>query len=168
MVWPIWYASCKKQVRFEQEIVIFSQLHIINVQCLHDLDHLAVWWNTTDIHSICPEECKSLLIEIEMMQKLGTPVPYSGFPLTNLKFKRLHLKMLINTETPLTNSICPPPCQLQWSGNWHLCFSSMTTSSRRFVPCLPFDWAFSSASYQSCDRSPRTYGYNTQYCSPTL
>jgi hypothetical protein len=45
-----------------------------------------------------------------MMQKMGTPVPYGGYPLTNLKFKTwLHLKMLIVTETPLTNSNAPPP-----------------------------------------------------------
>ncbi len=44
------------------------------------------------------------------MAKIGTPVPYGGFPLTNLKFKMwLYLKMLINMETPLTNSNCPPP-----------------------------------------------------------
>ncbi len=44
------------------------------------------------------------------MQKMGLPVPYGGFPLTNLKFKTwLHLKMLINMETPLTNSNHPPP-----------------------------------------------------------
>ncbi len=44
------------------------------------------------------------------MAKMGTPVPYGGFPLTNLKFKTwLYLKMLINTETPLTNSNRPPP-----------------------------------------------------------
>jgi hypothetical protein len=36
----------------EQEIVILSQLHVINVQRLCDLDHLAVRWNTTDNHSI--------------------------------------------------------------------------------------------------------------------
>ncbi len=47
---------------------------------------------------------------MKMMQKMGTSVPYGGFPLTNLKFKMcLHLKMLINTETPVTNSSCPPP-----------------------------------------------------------
>jgi hypothetical protein len=80
------------------------------VQQLHDLDRLAVGWNTTDICLICQEECESILIEMEMMQKMGTPVPYGGFPLTNLKFKMwLHLKMLINKKTPLTNSICPPP-----------------------------------------------------------
>jgi hypothetical protein len=46
---------------------------------------------------------------MEMMQKMGTPVPHGGFQLTNLKFKTwLHLKMLIDTETPLTNSNCPP------------------------------------------------------------
>jgi hypothetical protein len=63
----------------EQEIVIISQLHVINVQHLRDLDHLAVRWNTTDICSICQEECKSILIEMKMMQKMGAPVPYGGF-----------------------------------------------------------------------------------------
>ncbi len=44
------------------------------------------------------------------MQKMGTPVPYGGLPLTNLKFKTwLHLKMLINMGMPMTNSSCPPP-----------------------------------------------------------
>ncbi len=63
----------------------------------------------TNICSICQEECKSILIEIEMMQQMGTPVPYGSFPLMNLKFKTwLHLKMLIDTE-PLTNPSCPPP-----------------------------------------------------------
>jgi hypothetical protein len=63
-----------------------------------------------NIHSICQEECKSILIEMEMMQKMGTPLPYGRFPLMNLKFKMwLHLKMLIDTEMPLTNS-SPPPC----------------------------------------------------------
>ncbi len=61
-----------------------------------------------------------------------------------------------------------PPCWLQWSGNWHVCFSNMTTSSRWFVPRLPFGWAFSSASYWLCDWSARTYVCNTQYCSPSL
>ncbi len=41
---------------------------------------------------------------------MGTPVPYGAFLLTNLKFKMwLHLKMLLDTETPLTNSNRPPP-----------------------------------------------------------
>ncbi len=44
------------------------------------------------------------------MRKMGIPVPDGGFLLTNLKFKTwLHLNMLINTETPLTNSNSPPP-----------------------------------------------------------
>jgi hypothetical protein len=64
----------------------------------------------TDICSICQGECKSILIEMELMAKMGAPVPYGGFLLTNLKFKtRLYLKMLIDTETLLTNSNCPPP-----------------------------------------------------------
>jgi hypothetical protein len=47
---------------------------------------------------------------MDMMQMMGTPVSYGGFPLKNLKFKMwLHLKMLIDMETPLTNSSCPPP-----------------------------------------------------------
>jgi hypothetical protein len=95
----------KNKGDLEQEIVIISQLHVINVQQLHDLDCLAVKWDTTNICSICQEECESILIEMEMMQKMGTPVPYGGFPLRNLKFKMwLHLKNLIDTETPLTNS----------------------------------------------------------------
>jgi hypothetical protein len=41
---------------------------------------------------------------------MGAPIPYGGFPLTNLKFKMwLHLKMLINMELPLINSSRPPP-----------------------------------------------------------
>jgi hypothetical protein len=100
----------KNKGDLKQEIVIISQLYVINVQRLCDLDRLAVRWATTDIRSIFQEECKSILIEMEMMQKMGTPVAYGDFPLTNLKFKTwLHLKMLIDTEMPLTNSSCPPP-----------------------------------------------------------
>ena len=99
----------KNKGDLEQEIVIISQLHVIDVQQLRDLDRLAVRWNTTDICSIRQGECESILIEMEMLQKIGTPVPYGGFLLTNLKFKTwLHLKMLIDTETPLTNSSRPP------------------------------------------------------------
>jgi hypothetical protein len=99
----------KNKGDLKQEIVIISQLHVINVQRLRYLDHLAVRWDTIDICSICQEDCKSIHIEMEMMQKIGTPVSYGGFPLTNLKFKMwLHLKKLINAETPLTNSSCPP------------------------------------------------------------
>ncbi len=94
----------KNKGDLEQEIVIISQFHVINVQQLRDLDRLTMRWDTTDICSICQEECISILIEMEMMQKIRTPVPYGGFPLTNLKFKTwLHLK------TPMTNSSCPPP-----------------------------------------------------------
>jgi hypothetical protein len=42
----------KNKGDLEQEIVILSQLHVINVQRLHDLDRLAVWWNMIDIRSI--------------------------------------------------------------------------------------------------------------------
>ncbi len=64
----------------------------------------------TDIRSIRQGKCKSILIQMEMLAKMGTPVPYGGFLLTNLKFKTwLYLKMLINMETPLTNSNRPPP-----------------------------------------------------------
>jgi hypothetical protein len=100
----------KNKRDLEQKSDILSQLHVINVQRLHDLDRLAVRWNTTDIHSICQGECKSIHIEMEMMSKMRTPVPYGGFPLTNLKFKTwLYLKLLIDTETPLTKSNHPPP-----------------------------------------------------------
>jgi hypothetical protein len=106
----------KNKGDIEQEIVILSQLHVINVQQLHDLDHLAMRWDTTDICFFRQGKCKSILIEMEMMAKMGTPTPYGGFPLTNLKFKTwMYLKMLINMGTPLTNSNCPPPvnCNFQ-------------------------------------------------------
>ncbi len=57
----------KNKRDLEQEIVILSQLHIINVQRLRDLDRLAVRWNTTDICSNHQGEWESILIEIEMM-----------------------------------------------------------------------------------------------------
>ncbi len=100
----------KNQSDLEQEILILSQPHVINLQQLHDLECLAVRWSTTDICSLRQGECESILIEMEMMQNMGTPAPYGGFPLTNPKFKTwLHLKMLINMETPLTNINLPPP-----------------------------------------------------------
>jgi hypothetical protein len=74
----------KNKQDLEQEIVILSQLHVINVKQLCDLDHLVVRWNTTDICSICQGECESILIEMEMMSKMRTLFPYGGFPLTNL------------------------------------------------------------------------------------
>ncbi len=77
----------KNKGDIEQEIVILSQLHVINVQGLRDLGRFSVRWNTTDICSICQGECESILIEMEMMATIGTPVPYGGFLLTNLKFK---------------------------------------------------------------------------------
>jgi hypothetical protein len=69
----------KNKGDLKQEIVIISQLHAINVQRLCDLNCLAVRWDTTDICSICQEECKSILIEMEIMQKMETPVLYGGF-----------------------------------------------------------------------------------------
>jgi hypothetical protein len=42
----------KNKGNLEQEIVIISQLCVINVQQLHDLDCLVVRWDTTDNHSI--------------------------------------------------------------------------------------------------------------------
>jgi hypothetical protein len=42
----------KSKGDIKQYTVILSQLHVINVQQLRDLDHLAVRWNMTDICSI--------------------------------------------------------------------------------------------------------------------
>jgi hypothetical protein len=129
----------KNKGYLEQEIVIISQLHVINVQQLRDLDRLAVRWNTTDIHSICQEECESILIEMEMMQKMGTPVPYGDYPLTNLKFKTLLLlKMLIDTKTPLTNSNCPPLLTAMVRKLACLLFQ-YNGFIQKFAPRLPFD-----------------------------
>jgi hypothetical protein len=51
----------KNKGDLEQEIVIFSQLYLINVQQLRGLGHLAVRLDMTDICSICQEECESIL-----------------------------------------------------------------------------------------------------------
>jgi hypothetical protein len=72
----------KNKRDLKQEIVILSQLLVINFQRLRDLDGLAGRWNMTDICSIHQGECKSILIEMEMMSKMGTPVPYDGYLLT--------------------------------------------------------------------------------------
>ncbi len=164
-----WCASGKNKGDLEQEIIIISQLHVINAQWLRDLDRLAVRWNTTDIRSICQEECKSILIEMEMMQKMGTPVPYSGFSIDKSEIQDVAAPKDVDWHGDSTAQFkSSNPCWLQWSGNQHVCFSNTTSSSRRFVPLLPFDWAFSSASYQSCNWSPQTYVCNPQYCSPSL
>ncbi len=89
----------KNRRHLDQKIVTLSQLHVINVQQLCDLDGLAVRWDMNDIHSISQEECKGIIAKIKIMQKKRTPVQYSGFSLNNLAFKMwLHLKMLIDVE----------------------------------------------------------------------
>ncbi len=117
----------KNKGDLEQEILTLSQLHKINVQQLHDLDHLAVMWDTTDICSICQEKCNVVISEMEMIQKMGTPVQYGCFPLTNLEFKTwLHLKMLINAETPLINLSRLPPLTAMVRKSTCLCFQYNT------------------------------------------
>jgi hypothetical protein len=107
----------KNKGDIKQEIVILSQLHVINVQRLCDLDRLAVRWNTTDIRFICQGECKSILIEMEMMATMGTPVPYGGFPLTNLK-QDVAVPKDVDQHGDSTDQFkLSPPCRLQWSGN---------------------------------------------------
>ena len=99
----------KNKVDLEQEIVTFSQLHVINVQRLCDLDDLAVRWDTSNIHSIRQHKYEGIIAEIEMMQKMGGCILWGGISLNNLEFKTwLHLKMLIDSETPLINSSRPP------------------------------------------------------------
>ena len=100
----------KNKVDLKQEIVTLSQLHVINVQQLCDLDDLAVRWDTSNIHSIRQHECKGIIAEIKMMQKMGGCVLWGWISLNNLEFKTwLHLKMLIDSEMPLINSSCLPP-----------------------------------------------------------
>ena len=99
----------KNKADLEQDIVTLSQFYVINVQRLHDLDDLAVRWDTSNIHSIHQHECEGIIAEIEMLQKMGGCVRWGGIPLNNLEFKTwLHLKMLIDSEMPLINSSHPP------------------------------------------------------------
>jgi hypothetical protein len=92
-----------------QEIVILSQLHVINVQLLCDLDRLAVRWNTTDICSIFQGECKSILIEIEVMSKMGTPVLWC-FSADESKIQDVVVPKDVDQHRDSTDqSNCPPP-----------------------------------------------------------
>ncbi len=139
----------KNQSDLEQEIVILSQLHVINLQWLHDLDRLAVRWNTTDVCSLCQGECESA--EDEHTCSLW------WFSVDKSKIKDVAAPKDVDQHRDSTDQYkSSPPCWLQWSGNWHVCFSKTMTSSQWFAPHLPFDRAFSSASYQLCDWSPRT------------
>jgi hypothetical protein len=74
----------KNKVDLKQEIVTLSQLHVINVQQLCDLDDLAVRWDTSNIHSIRQHECEGIIAEIKMMQKMGGCVLLGGIYLTIL------------------------------------------------------------------------------------
>jgi hypothetical protein len=77
---------------------------------------------------------------MEMMAKMGTPVPYGGFPLTNLKFKTwLYLKMLIDMETILTNSNRPPPVDCNGQEIDMSAFPIRQPHPDDLAPCLPFD-----------------------------
>ena len=103
----------KNKGDIKQEIVILSQLHVIHVQQLRDLDHLAVRWNMTDIHSICQGECKSILIEIEMMAKMGT-----RFSIDESKIQDVAVPKDVDQHRDSTDQFkLSHPCQLQWSGN---------------------------------------------------
>jgi hypothetical protein len=108
----------KNKGDIKQDIVILSQLHVISVQQLRDLDYLAVRWNTTDICSICQGECKSILIEMEMMAKMGTPVPYGGFSADESKIQGVAVPKDVDRHRDSTDQFkLSPTCQLQWSGN---------------------------------------------------
>jgi hypothetical protein len=108
----------KNKREFEQEIVILSQLYVMNVQQLRDLNRLAVRWNMTDICSIRQRECKSILIEMEMMSKMGTPVPYDGFLPTKKEIQDMAVPKDVDRHGDSTDQFkLSPPCQLQWSGN---------------------------------------------------
>jgi hypothetical protein len=70
------------------EIVIISQLQVINVQCLRDIDGLAVRWDSTGIHAIQMAECVVIIPEIKLMRNMGLPAWLGGFPIDSLTFKK--------------------------------------------------------------------------------
>ncbi len=68
-------------------------------------------WNTTDICSIPQGECESILIEMEMMAKMGTPVPYGGFFTDESKIHDVVVLKDVDQHGDSTNQFkLSPPC----------------------------------------------------------
>ena len=94
----------------EQEIVILSKLQVINVQRLRDFDGLAIRWDSSGIRAVRIAECKAIVVEHELMRKMGLPNFEGGFEIDSPMFKTwLHLKMLIDVDTPLIDPDRPGP-----------------------------------------------------------
>jgi hypothetical protein len=110
----------------EQKIVIISQLHVINVQQLCDLDRLAVRWNTTDIHSICQEECKSILIQMEMMQKDGNTCSIWWFSIDESEIQDVAAPKDVDQHGDSTDQFKSPP--------------PLSTAMVRKLTCLLFQY----------------------------
>jgi hypothetical protein len=101
----------KNKGDLEHEIVILSQLHVINVQQLRDLDRLAGRWNTTEICSICQGECESILIEMEMMQKMGNTCSLWWFSADESKIQDLAAPKDVDRHGNSTDQFkSSPPC----------------------------------------------------------
>ena len=88
----------------EQEIIVLSQLQVINVQRLRDFDGLAVRSDSSGIRAVRSAECEAIIVEHKLVRKMGLPAFEGGFPIGSPVFKTwLHLKMLIDVDTPLVD-----------------------------------------------------------------
>ena len=101
----------------EQEIVVLSQLQVINVQRLRDFDGLAVRSDSSGIRAVRSAECEAIIVEHKLVRKMGLPAFEGGFPVSSPIFKTwLHLKMLIDVDTPLVDLDRPTPPIDNWGG----------------------------------------------------
>ena len=104
-------ARAAKEIQLiEQEIVVLSQLQVINVQRLRDFDGLVIRWDSSGIRAVRSAECDTIVVEHELMRKMGLPAFEGGFDIDSPMFKTwLHLKILIDIDTPLIDPDRPGP-----------------------------------------------------------
>jgi hypothetical protein len=91
-------------------LIIYTQLLIINNQCILDLDDAAV---SSDVGGIC--HCHTAgrtacIAESKLLCYLGVPWCNGGFSIDSPEFvKWFHLLMLTDLHTPLANPHCGRP-----------------------------------------------------------
>ena len=105
-----WRAQiANRKCNLEERIISLSQLYVINVQLLCDIDYLSVVINQN--HTAWAHRCKECVhvIAVQEMIKLmiRANCRQSILSYANPQIKTwLHLKMLIDVETPLIDPLC--------------------------------------------------------------
>ena len=105
--------NARKEI--EHAIVILSKLHVLNVARLGELEILALRKHTTENRGIRQAECEAIVAEQQVIDKMGKPACDGGIPLDKREFQTwLHLKTLIDAETPLIDRSRLPPIDINF------------------------------------------------------